>query len=428
VVDEAAATVTVGASARWGDILAATTAKGLVPHAMATSSQAGAAGTLSADCLSRFSPTHGKEGHHVLWLDFMTLDGSVLRCSRTQNAELFRAVVAGFGYLGVILEICYELLRLPYAAPNIAVATEFEPFTGIDQLAEMLHPRVQALHGQRAAVAAEPEQSGAISAALYMNKRRQGLIMTSRYVNATPEQRKGKGTVLHQPYSWGHLALQVLALFELPRILGFLYTFNIAFKREQDRHKVDELKGYTFFQDGNETVKRWGRAIGLPMGTRQQTFLVPWDENDAQGSALRLRDFLNDVDALLDARGLLPTLIDVLFLPDDRGDGFLLSSSHERSGFAVSIAFEKIVSAKFPQEEQAFRDIAKLCFEKYQGRVHLVKHVFAAPELLENMYPGLPEFLRQKDQLDPGRLLQNEFLTRVFPKATSKPAPGSMQG
>ncbi len=423
-VDVEAATVTVGACDAWGEILRETTAQGLVPHAMATSSQATAGGTLSADCLSRFSPTHGKEGHHVLWFDFMKLDGELIRCSREDNRDVFRAVIAGLGYLGVILKICYALLRLPYKAPDIAVATHFEPFVGIEQLAKKLVEQVQPLHERRGAIASEPELSGAVSAALYMNARREGLIMTSKYVQSTPAQREGKGTVLHQPYSFGHLVLQVLALFELPRIIGFWYTFNIAFKQPQQRDCVDELKGYTFFQDGNDTIKRWGRAIGLPMGTRQQTFLVPWEPTDPDGSGKRLRNFLDDVDALLDARGILPTLIDVLFLPDDTQDGFLLSSSHGMAGFAVSIAFEKIVSARFAEEERALRDLAQLCYEKYCGRVHLVKHVYAADELLAKMYPELQTFLRHKQTLDAQCLLQNEFLQRVFPVAVTRPVRG----
>ena len=48
--------------ARWGAILAKLKPLGLVPAVTVTTEDATAGGTLSGDCLSRFSPAYGKEG------------------------------------------------------------------------------------------------------------------------------------------------------------------------------------------------------------------------------------------------------------------------------------------------------------------------------------------------------------------------------
>ena len=55
--------VRVGPGATWGEIFAATQPHGLVPAITVTTENATAGGTLSADCLSRFSPAYGKEGN-----------------------------------------------------------------------------------------------------------------------------------------------------------------------------------------------------------------------------------------------------------------------------------------------------------------------------------------------------------------------------
>ena len=54
--------VRVGPGATWGEIFAATQPHGLVPAGTVTTEHATPGGTLSADCLSRFSMAYGKEG------------------------------------------------------------------------------------------------------------------------------------------------------------------------------------------------------------------------------------------------------------------------------------------------------------------------------------------------------------------------------
>src|SRR5579863_7494730 len=91
--------ITVGANAPWGRILEVTRQAGYVPYVMVSTEFATAGGTLSSDCLSRFSPTCGKEGNHVERFSLMKLDGEVVECSRTENPDLFAGAISGFGCL-----------------------------------------------------------------------------------------------------------------------------------------------------------------------------------------------------------------------------------------------------------------------------------------------------------------------------------------
>lgn len=357
-------TITVGANATWGEILEKTRAEGLVPHVMGSSSRATPGGTLWADCLSRFSPTCGKEGAYVESFRLMKADGSVVRCSRTENDDLFFGVIGGFGYLGVVLEVSYRLLHV--GTSNIVVKTEFENYVGLSHLAKLL---VQEVAGQPATgVDRAPDEvpplpeleladARAVSAVLWMNAERQGFVMRSTYEDGALVQ--GDPVLFHEPKKIWHRLLQFAVMGDLVRRIGYEIMLDIFMKIEAREPAVDELEGFTFFQDGNDTTKRFLRKLGFPTGIRQQTYVIPVVPGDDAATEDRLAKFLNDADALLDSRKLLPVLLDVLYVPAE-GEGFALSSTRGLAGYAVTITFEELLRDTFPEEEAALADIAAM--------------------------------------------------------------------
>jgi decaprenylphospho-beta-D-ribofuranose 2-oxidase len=179
---------------------------------------------------------------------------------------------------------------------------------------------------------------------------------------------------------------------------------------------VDDLEGFTFFMDGNARAKRAGKRFGFSMRNVQQTFVVPfnaeaedgWDE--AQKS---LAAWLETANELLTAKGLRPTLHDVLFLPGD--DAFLLSASSNLAGFAVSYAFETSNRSTIKRATEAFEELSDVLWERFGGRVYLVKNVFASKETLATMYEANADhFFELKRELDPDGILRNDFLERTF--------------
>jgi FAD binding domain len=86
--------VRVGSGATWGAILAELEPLGLVPAVTVTTADATAGGTLSGDCLSRFSPAYGKEGEWIESFDLLTAEGELLHC--TAPAKGVRTTVRKF--------------------------------------------------------------------------------------------------------------------------------------------------------------------------------------------------------------------------------------------------------------------------------------------------------------------------------------------
>jgi FAD/FMN-containing dehydrogenase len=54
----------------------------------------------------------GPFGNQILDFDFMLPDGTVLTCSRSQNAELFHAAISGFGMLGVFTRLSIQTKKV----------------------------------------------------------------------------------------------------------------------------------------------------------------------------------------------------------------------------------------------------------------------------------------------------------------------------
>ena len=210
-------TITVGANARWDAILEKTCASGHLPYVLVSTEYATVGGTISADSLSRFSPSCGKEGNHVERLRFMKVDGTVLECSRETNGDVFRGAISGVGLLGVVLSVTYRLLRVPHA--RTVVQTDFERFRGLRSLADRLVAAVDEHHAtllrpdgaapsRDALGAVQVHEAVALSGVVYMNAPRDGFVMRSSYVEGAG--RPLDPSPFHQPKSFTQRLLQVL--------------------------------------------------------------------------------------------------------------------------------------------------------------------------------------------------------------------------
>jgi FAD/FMN-containing dehydrogenase len=66
-------------------------------------------GMIASDVHGKNQHNDGTFGDHVEWLRLVLPDGTGLRCSPTENPELFRATIGGMGLTGVILEAAFRL-------------------------------------------------------------------------------------------------------------------------------------------------------------------------------------------------------------------------------------------------------------------------------------------------------------------------------
>lgn len=103
-LDETNKILIVQSGATWSDIQ-----KFLNPHGLAVLAMQGpnvftVGGSMSVNAHG-WDIRHGPVGASVAWLRILLADGSVRRCTRLENAELFHLVLGGYGLFGVISEV-----------------------------------------------------------------------------------------------------------------------------------------------------------------------------------------------------------------------------------------------------------------------------------------------------------------------------------
>jgi FAD/FMN-containing dehydrogenase len=436
-LDPLARTITVEPAVRWGDIVAAADEHGLFPYVVVSTDDATAGGTLSCDGISRHSPSYGSESAHVLSFDLLTPGADAPRTilrpelhEDDDNARIFRAVIGGFGFLGVVTRITYRLLSTRDLAPRegpLQVATRLSAVESFDELInKQMSPRC----GEAGALGcpleerpfpehASEEASMFYSIAFLRGGNGKGAIYRSWYTRG----RKLRPYLVFRPRFWLRIVLGLLASIGLVRRIGQAVTW--WFIRRDTRHQivfVNDARDFTFFMDANQAEKRLAERLGIGLPIVQQTFVVPVD---------RAAAFLDEVPELMDAHDIEPTLIDVLYMPADRT---LMSASHGREGFACTLSFEDIRDLeRRARVIHALYVLSERCYA-HGGRVHFTKHVYAEPPTLAKMYgPQLAAFLALKERLDPTGLLRNAFFERVFAApaalaATSVSPPSPSEG
>ncbi len=102
-LDQSTRSIEVEAGISWRAVVDATFARGLLPVALTYALDTTVGGTLSVGGIGSAAWSHGPQVDNVLYLDVVTADGDLVRCSLEHERELFDAVRAGLGQCGVIV-------------------------------------------------------------------------------------------------------------------------------------------------------------------------------------------------------------------------------------------------------------------------------------------------------------------------------------
>lgn len=109
-LDEKRGILTVGAGARWFEVIPYLDQRGFAVAVMQSSNDFSVGGSLSVNCHG-WEPDSPPIVSSVESFRLVAPDGRILRCSRNENAELFSLVPGGYGLFGIILDV--ELRVVP---------------------------------------------------------------------------------------------------------------------------------------------------------------------------------------------------------------------------------------------------------------------------------------------------------------------------
>jgi decaprenylphospho-beta-D-ribofuranose 2-oxidase len=404
--------ITVGPGAIWEEIIGRTLPKGLVPRVLVTVRKAQAGGTISANCFSRSSIRYGRDGNNVSSFKLLTVDGDIKNCSLTENEDLFHAAIGGFGYLGAIIEITYNLLEI---GNKKRVETTVNKCVSPEAIVKQLESNMG------------DKEWNAVYALLFVSDKgdKRGIVFKSKNVEeAITDYNFGDYNGRSFNSMFGLLSIN----YPINKLYNLIYD-----KIDDGFQSVDNFDDYTFLMDGHRKFKETVNQLGWDIFTIQQTYLIPND---------KIVGFLSHLFELIENKRILPSFFDVVPIPADE---FTLSSSRKIDGFAVSIAFdrlpvgarEKLIGSQGLSDSDIMTlesipelgsndadEIREICnqlenisseCQNLGGRVHLIKNVYSSCTLLRQMYsPQMATFLKLKKKYDPNEILRNDFFNRVF--------------
>lgn len=320
-------------------------------------------GMVAADVHGKNHHRDGCFGQHVLRLRMRVGDGRIVDCSREENADLFRATVAGMGLTGHVLEVEFRLARVP--SPWIVM--ESERVHDIDAYIDAL----------KAAGPAWPYTMGWIDCLSRGRLLGRGILIKGRW--ATPEEapprpprpRKRPAVPFALP-GW------VLNRWSVRAFNALYYRSHVPRVR---RRRVDPEP---FFYP-LDAIAHWNRMYGRRGFTQYQCVLP---EEAGRGAARRFLELLTR----LGGASMLCVIKDC----GDEGVGLL---SFPRRG--ISIALDIPIRDGTQGLVDALNDLVIA----EGGRIYLAKDQFTRAGHFRDMEPRLEEWMRIRRRWDPeGRI------------------------
>ncbi len=325
------------------------------------------------------SDVHGKNHHrdgcfgeHVRALRVRVASDDVVDCGPHRHPDLFCASIGGMGLTGHILEVEFEMRRIPGRWLHMESARVGSIDEFLDALAR--------------AAGQWPMTMGWIDCLSRGTSLGRGILMAGRWATREEVDRPPPRPPPDHALPWE------LPNWALNRLSA--RAFNALYYRTHLRRRVQRLVGPDPFFYPLDAVRHWNRAYGSRGFTQYQCVLPR-----AAGSAA-VREFLRCVTRLGCAS---PLCVIKDCGPQGRG---LLSFPMEGTSIAVDMAVSPDVQRVVDRLNEVVIALG--------GRIYLTKDRFTRPEHFRAMEPRLDAFLAVRERWDPRRRLRTAQSVRLF--------------
>ncbi len=329
-------------------------------------------GMIAADVHGKNHHVDGCIGQHVTKLKMRLADGREVQCSRQHLSDLFLATVGGMGLTGQILEVSFNLNKIP----SPWIWQESERVDDIDEYMEKL----------KAAAATWPMTVGWIDCLAKGKSLGRGFLMKGRWAQAdeASELFPSEPPKVTFPFLAPEFVLGPLTV----------KAFNAAlYWKHWPKVKRGLVSPYSFFYP-LDFVKDWNLMYGRRGFTQYQCVLP----NDAGPGAARR--FLE----VLTRRGGASFLC-VIKDCGAESDAIL---SFPKPG--ISIALDIAVR----DDTQALVDALNEHVATEGGRIYLAKDSFTKAAHFRAMEPRLERFVSIRDKYDPSHTFKSAQSVRLF--------------
>lgn len=325
------------------------------------------------------SDVHGKNHHvdgcfgaHVHAMKIRLASDEVVECSPAENADLFYGTIGGMGLLGHILEVEFQLHRIP--SPWVIMESRRVP--DLDAFLDAL----------KHAAAEWPMSMGWIDCLLRGKAMGRGIMMAGRWAEpaecpATPPRRRPQVAMPVELPDWA-----------LNPVTGGLFN-RVYYWSHWQKMRRGVVSPEPFFYP-LDAILHWNRAYG-PRGFTQYQCVVP-----RAAGAEGVREFMKLLTRL---GGASPLCVIKDCGPEGRG---VLSFPLE----GMSVAVDMAVS---PDTQRIVDKLNEFVIAA-GGRIYLTKDRFTRPAHYRAMEPRLPRFEAIREKYDPARRLRSALSVRLL--------------
>lgn len=386
--------LTVGAGAEWGEILATAYEHKCILYTCITGTKPSAGGTLSVHAHSMWAPGVGKDGTYCLSFKIITPKGELLTCSRQENTDLFYGAISGFGMLGFIVEITYQVFHV---GTHFEIDISTQTYHDIEKIEERLDLRKPSEFNQMEDIKSQ-------STLFYHEKGQAKFCVFNRQYKAVKKKTKSsKFRFYNAVIANGFIRL-------LPNLANNVLIKD-SYRPVEKKWLLQGLKSYkpgTFWADPDyywtKYMSRLLRPFGYKTHLYQMTHFIPFGGD-------KVTTFTKKVYELLDKYKLKYCMFDVMYIPKD--EPFILSASRYTDGFYVNTTFMDYV--KKDTLMSFYDELNSMCYDM-KGKIYLAKNCFIKSDLLEEMHrTEIEEFVQLKQKYDPDNLLVSNFFKAHFP-------------
>ncbi len=312
-----------------------------IPPVIPGTLHATVAGGVANDVHGKNNPHAGSFGHHIEWIE-LQLHDQLLRCSPTENTDLFKATVAGLGLTGIIKRVA---IRMHKASRTVTQQTE--KFTHFSSLLEYMQQ--EGIHDDYQV------------AWLDLLNAPRALLSLANHI--APAKHQPSSQSLKHRYTMPKVPIRLVSRF-------FMKQFNRMYYHQTKTG----LQRMTLWQFNNplDAINHWNRVYG-PQGLLQ--FQAVFNSVDANTT-------LENLLTIIKTHKATPTLA-VLKYFNKSGIGML---SFTEPGFTIAIDFINNERAR-----QAIRAMNQLITASH-GKVYLAKDLLLDRHQFTSMYPKYPKF------------------------------------
>jgi len=319
---------------------------------------------------------HGKNHFHkssiasyIIEIDLLTAKGSVVRCNRSHEPELFWATIGGLGLTGLILKATIQLEKIG----STQLVVKSEKFSDFDGLIDRFN-----------------------TAALNHS-------YCVAWLDLLSKTKPGRGII--QSADPAGVSSKALSYESRQRVsIPKLIPFNLVNKASCGAFNAVKFHGCPSGMQQNlmpiqkflhplDRVGNWNHLYGRK-GFFQWQIVVPETEES----------FLEEIISKLGDLPLLPSLAVLKRLGAESGSYL----SFCKPGWTLAV--------DFPFESESSRSLLNN-FDKrlaeIGGRIYLAKDGGMNPELLNVMYPRLGDWKRVRKEYDPENIWQSNFSRRL---------------